>query len=142
MVRPKNSAVKSRANGALAANKQMKKRVPVLNATPYHVDKPDEDLFMIPHDKVAWKYNIEHRPPPPKGYFYADDFEATKRCMLKQKRERFKEPSDKAAVHSISKEEAADQDAVKFLTKLADNPALKARKLRSLAKSAGVELAP
>jgi len=119
------------------------KRVPVLLANPYNVDKPDAGETLVPADKVAYKYTIVYRPPPSKGCFYADDVEATKKCMLRQKRVHFEEPlqpTDKAAVYG--KEEKAEQDAVKFIAKVADDPGLKARKLRSLAKSAGVEFEP
>jgi len=109
-----------------------KKRLPVLVANPYNVDKPDDDESVIPADKVAYKYAIEHRPPPPKGFFYEDDVDATKKCKVSR--------PGLCAVYD--KEEKAKQDAVKFLAKLADDPGLKARKLRSLAKSAGVEFEP
>ena len=120
-------------------------RVPVLLANPLQRRQAGDDVEAdVPPDKVAFKYTIEHRPPPPKGVFYADDVEATKNCMLRQKRVRFVEPSpptDKAALQG-KEVDKAEQDAVKFLAKLADDPGLKARKLRSLAKSAGVEFEP
>ena len=140
MGRLKKSVAASRANGAMRSKKLTKKRVPVM-ARVFDSTSAEQSLDSL-------SYTIEYRPRPPKGYFYEDDLDATARCISKRKRVHFEEPSslpkDKAAACRLPgqvEDEAIDKAATMLKT-LSNDPVLKARKLQSLAKSAGIEFTP
>ena len=109
----------------MAAKKKSHKRAPVLRCDVVtekkkkRTDEPEERQL----------YSIEYRKLLPKGYFYEDDLEATADCLqtsptYNAMREQQKEATGKAA---------------NLIAKLRTDPDLKARKLRSLVKGAGVE---
>ena len=113
----------------MAAKKKSHKRAPVLRCDVVtekkkkRTDEPEERQL----------YSIEYRKLLPKGYFYEDDLEATADCFQTKKTD----TPTRNAMQEQRKE--ATGKAANLLAKLRTDPDLKARKLRSLVKGAGVE---
>ena len=89
-------------------------------------------------------YSIEYRKLlVPKGYFYEDDLEATADCLQTTKRDKTWANlflTHKPTFYAMREQQKeATPKAANLLAKLRTDPDLKARKLRSLVKGAGLE---
>ena len=123
----------------MAAKKKSHKRAPVLRCDVVtekkkkRTDEPEERQL----------YSIEYRKLLPKGYFYWDDLSATADCFETTKRD--KNWANLVLTHTPTRNAMQEQrkeatgKAANLLAKLRTDPDLKARKLRSLVKGAGVE---
>ena len=118
----------------MAAKKRTKKRVPVLTFA-YDKDVARGDTICV----EDMHYTLEYRSPLPKGCFYPDELLAVARCLAKAKRVHFEKPAPSAADTAKpfkEQQDEAEQEAALMLKKLDKDPTSKARKLKSLVKSA------
>ena len=126
MVRPKNSAIASRDNGAKAKNKgKAKKTVPVL---------------VSGYSDRAGRYEVwtQERAPLPKGYVaYKSELDTQMLCIENQRRVRFDTPEEKAVTDLRRKKEAAREASFKMSKDTKDwDMAKKMSKLKAMTQGA------